>query len=269
MIGRKQLPQKYREWNERWGAPFGRSFNADLSISERIASDNPAGFGPFAFQWSSATRSFEYPWAYFSALPGPGRRIIDVGGGLAGLQFVLAMDGCEVTNIDPSAKEGEETWLPFPGHNWPCTPDNHQRLNEIFGTKVQLVPEKVQDADLPANSFDAAICLSVIEHVPQEEARRMVEGMARLLRPGGRILLTTDLFLDVKPFGVLDKNVWGTNIDICKLVEGQGLEIAMGDRRELLGFPEFDFDRVVSLLPELLVAYYPCVPESIVLRKPE
>lgn len=268
MIGRKRLPDEWTRWNERWGAPFGRSFDTDLSIAEKIASPDPEKFGPFGFQWSSLTRVFEYPWAYFTARPRKDLAVLDVGGGLSGLQYVFAMDGCDVTNVDPSAKEGEETWLPFPGHNWPCTPANHQRLNEIFGTKVRLVAETVQDADLPEGTFDVAVCLSTIEHVPQEEAEAMVAGMARLLKPGGRVLLTTDLFLDVKPFGVLDKNAWGTNIDMRGLLAHAGLELEEGDTRELLGFPEFDIDRVVELLPELLLGHYPCVPESVVLRKP-
>ena len=89
-----------------------------------------------------------------------------------------------------------------------------------------------------------------------------------MLRPGGRAVLTVDLFLDLKPFGVLDRNNWGINHNVAELVKNSGLTMIHGDPRELLGFPEFDYDRVVSLIPELHVGnFYPTVPQTLVLEK--
>ncbi len=267
MIGRRQLPPEYEKWNERWGAPYGRDSAKGVSMKERIGDAEPQRFGPFAYQMNTDTRIFEYPWAYFSCEAKPGMRILEVGGGLSGMQYVLAMEGCEVVNVDPSAKQSQQGWQRVPVSNWWLTPANHRRLNEIFGTDVRLVAEPVQSSGLEPGFFDRALCLSVIEHVDQAEAVDMLNGIAGLLAPGGLCVMTVDLFLDVKPFGVLDKNFWGTNIDVWKLVSGTDLELAYGDPRELFGFPEFDYDRTVSLIPEFLLGIYPALSQSLILRK--
>lgn len=269
MIGRRALPEEYRKWNAYWGAPYGREPAQELEVIDRIKSIEQVdalAFGPFAFQLTSDTRVFEYPWAYHTMEPRPGLRVLDIGAGLSGLQFVLAMEGCEVTNVDPSAKSGE--WGSLSAAMWGLTPANHQRLNKAFGVDVRLIAETVQDADLPAGSFDRALCLSVLEHVDQDEARAILERVAELLAPGGLCLLTVDLFFDVRPFGVLPANSYGGNIDLYRAVSGLGLDLVQGDPRELLGFPEFDRDRVVELVPDLFISpRYPCASQTLVLRK--
>lgn len=268
MIGLKSLPQEYLDWNERWGAPYGRAEARELSIRQRFVSDDPGAFGPFAFQVCNHTRVFEYPWAYFTAEMKPGMRVLDVGGGLGGLQYVLAQEDLDVVNVDPEAKVTERTWSGFPSAAVPLNPENHAQLNKVFGTSVTLVPEKVQEAGLEAASFDRAFCLSVIEHVSQDEAKAMVRSVRDLLKPGGLLLLTIDLFLDVKPFGVLDTNVWGTNIDVRALVDASGMELVGGDPAELHGFPEFDLDKVVARMPEYFMGYFSALSQALVLRKP-
>ncbi|MGW0520086.1 class I SAM-dependent methyltransferase [Crossiella sp. NPDC003009] len=266
MIGRKLLPEHHQDWNKRWHAPFGDA-PGSMSVTQRLAAADRAEFGPFAFQWNSVSRVLEYPWAYHAAALEPGMRVLEVGGGLSGLQYVLAMEGCAVTNVDPSAKAAGDDWgmMPFPGYAWTLTPGNHELLNRTFGTDVRLVADRIQDADLPKGGFDRVLCLSVLEHLDPDEGRSMVRRIAELLAPGGRCLLTIDLFLDVRPFGVLDRNVWGANVDVRRLV--RGLELVEGDPRELFGFPEFDQERVVDLLPELFRGNYPALSQTLVLRK--
>lgn len=183
----------------------------------------------------------------------------------SGLQFVLAQEGCEVVNIDPSAKENPGGWRR--ATSWWLTTDNHKEVNKVFGTDVQLVPRKVQDSGLAPGSFDRVLCLSVLEHIDPLEAHAMLESMADLLVPGGLCMLTIDLFLDLKPFGILDRNYWGTNIDLYRLLQGQHLERVTGDPHELFGFPEFDYEGFVSHVGEYLIGVYPCVTQALVLRK--
>ena len=265
MLGRRKLPQAYRAWNLKWGAPFGRPSAHGLSLRQRLESKSAASFGPFAFQPSNLTRAFEYPWSFFAGHIRPGMRVLDVGGGLFGMQFVLALSGCSVTNVDPSAKTGSSG--PFSG--WGLSPKTHRRMNRIFGTDVRLVADSVENARLPAASFDRVYCLSVLEHLPFRDARRAIAAIERLLAPEGLLLLTVDLFLDVVPFGVMRRNVWGWNHDVYRLLRGSKLALASGARSELLGFPEFDFDRVVRLVPRLLIGHYPCVSQAMALRRPE
>jgi 2-polyprenyl-3-methyl-5-hydroxy-6-metoxy-1,4-benzoquinol methylase len=276
VIGRKELPAQFAAWNEKWGAPFGYLGNRDFrdgrepTGSIRLAGRDPGSpdVGPFGFQPNSSTRIYEYPWAFFTACLQPGMRVLDIGGGISGFQFVLARQGCAVTNVDPTARADYNSWSE-PGFV-SLTAEQHAVVNQVMDTDVRLVADRIQDADLEPGSFDRVFCLSVLEHVEPDEARAMLASVAGLLRPGGQALLTVDLFLDLRPFGVLTRNRWGINADVGALISRSGLALAYGDRRELLGTSEFDRDRVVGLLPELLIAAsYPVLTQTLVLEKAE
>ncbi|MGW2425624.1 class I SAM-dependent methyltransferase [Streptomyces sp. NPDC001709] len=276
MLARKNLPPEFTAWNKKWGAPYGhRSVRLveegkrpEQRPNQALADPTNPDYGPFAFQYASGTRDHEYPWMFLNARLEPGMRVLDVGSGLSGLQFVAALNGCEVVNVDPSARDDYNEWTD-PGY-LPLNPELHQMLNTAFGTDVRLVAERLQDADLEPESFDRVMCLSVLEHLDRAEAQQVITAAARLLRPGGLMLLTVDLFLDLQPFGIMERNVWGINQDVGGLVADSGLTLDSGDPRELLGFPEFDLDHVVATLPDLLIApLYPVMTQSLSLRKPQ
>jgi SAM-dependent methyltransferase len=264
VIGRRALPDEFADFNVRWGVPYGLPAATGVGLGRRHISPRPE-FGPFAFQSHSGTRVFEYPWVFFAAQTAPGCRVLDVGGCVGGMQFVFALEGCRVVNVDPF-EEHSGGWPTTP---WPVGQDLHDRLNETFGTDVELVPKRLQDAGLAEDSFDRVVCVSVIEHLDQTDAEDLAAFAGQLLVPGGLLVTTVDLFLDVKPFGVLSRNGFGTNLDVAAIVAASGLELVVGERRELFGFPEFDQDRLVAQLDELLVSpTYPVVSQALVLRRP-
>ena len=45
----------------------------------------------------------------------------------------------------------------------------------------------------PAEQFDVVTCVSVLEHLPETARLRGLSEMARVLRPGGRLIVTYDL----------------------------------------------------------------------------
>jgi len=47
--------------------------------------------------------------------------------------------------------------------------------------------DDIEDLDFPDNSFDAAVCWSVLEHVPHPETA--VSELTRVLRPGGEVFV--------------------------------------------------------------------------------
>jgi 2-polyprenyl-3-methyl-5-hydroxy-6-metoxy-1,4-benzoquinol methylase len=95
---------------------------------------------------------------YLDALP-PGTQVLDAGCGEGILvddyAGRLAIEGVDLHYSSPRVRAGSLTALPFP----------------------------------PA-SFDRALCLDVLEHVPPAEQRAALGELARVLRPGGELLLS-------------------------------------------------------------------------------
>lgn len=268
MIGRSELPPEYRAWNKRWGAPFGYHVDRGLEHKHRLADDDPARYGPFGFFQTSLTRVYEYPWAFHVADVQPGMRVIDVGGWLSGFQIVLADAGCHVTNVDPSDPQ-DTRWTTSHLPNQPKTAhEQHSKYISLFDADVTLVEKTLQEAELEAGTYDRIFAISVLEHVSQQEAGSVLDAMRVLLAPGGRAVLSIDLFFDIPPFGPFDRNYWGTNLDVCQLVKESGLEMVYGDPAELHGFPEFDPDKIVRNIGDYnLSLLYPVVSQLLVLEK--
>ena len=57
--------------------------------------------------------------------------------------------------------------------------------------RISVVEADLLQADLPAESFDIITCISVIEHFAGNSDSAAMKACARLLRPGGKLILTT------------------------------------------------------------------------------
>lgn len=260
MIGRRELPEHFQRWNRRWGAPYGKRARHVLR-RQGLRSRLPRAVGPFGFQPdNSITRRFEYPWAFHAARLRPGMTAVEIGGSLAGLQFVLAREGMKVVNVDP----GERAAV-----GWPVTQASINRLNRAFGTDVELRSCFLEEAGLESASVDLVYSISTIEHIPVELLPSLLGEVRRILAPGGRCVLTVDLFLDLEPFSHRTRNITGANVDVRWLVEQSGLRLEQGDRAELYGFPEFDPKRIMgNLFSYQYGTYYPSLAQALVLVKP-
>jgi SAM-dependent methyltransferase len=58
---------------------------------------------------------------------------------------------------------------------------------------LRLEVQDATDLSYPDASFDACLCVSVVEHIPGEGDERAMAEMWRVLRPGGVLHLTTDV----------------------------------------------------------------------------
>lgn len=261
MLLRRGLPREHAEWNRRWGAPFGRPIRERIPERHWIRPGIARLVGPFAFQPNNVTREYEFPWAFFATQPRPGLRVLELGGSNAGLQFALARSGCAVTNVDP----GERAH----GRGWPVTPEFHARLNRRFGTAVELRACFLEEADLPPESFDRALSVSTLEHIPEREIPGIAALLHRALTPGGLLILTVDLFLGLAPFSEPARNEWGTNISLRALIEASGLELVHGRREELCGHAELDPRAILAMAErgELLVGTAQSAVQTLILRR--
>jgi hypothetical protein len=216
--------------------------------------------GLFAWQTDSTTQVFEYPWAHEQiSARGKALTIVEIGGGLSGLQFVLVREGHDITNVDPG--------LTAKGKGWEVNPDNHQRLGKALRATFKLIPAPLEAAGVEEQSVDVALCISALEHFAPEEVCGLTSAIPRILKPSGVLILTVDLFLDLFPFCERASNRYGVNLSIKKFLDTSGLELEVGVRSELFGFEEFDAKNVLSNLSNLLLGTgYPCLCQCVVAR---
>jgi hypothetical protein len=285
MLARREAPSEYLEWNYDWGAPWGYRALANPVGSGRVekvveyVERLPARVrvpalrsermnrirGPFAFQPNTSTRSYEYPWAFYQVAGLGPSRIMEIGGALSGFQFVLAKSGHEVHNVDPffdygTGKTGQYEVDPIA---------EHSVLNRSFGTNVTLHRSTLPEANL-TGQFSAVLCISTIEHLSEQDIASTLTAAKELLVPGGLLVLTIDLFLNLEPFCDRKTNQWGGNASIAWIEQLVGLEMVVGDRSELYGYPEFLASRILSRLDEFAISsQYPQMAQLVTFRAPE
>ena len=263
MIAPRWLDKEYLDWNERRRAPSGRNFWKTY-IPKRYWLNPLLGkmVGSFAFQPNNSNRTFEYPWAYYHSDIKGDMKIVDIGGGFSGFPFALSAMGSKVINVDPFISYG-------PCDHYQEDPNKVIRmLNRICGTDVELKRQTLESAGFEDNSIDRIVCISVIEHLSDEDIKETVSEARRILKPGGLFILTVDLFLDCVPFTKKRSNEHGHNISIKQLVDNSGLQLIHGVKEELNGYSEFDPERIVSNLSRYLLSReVPLLTQAFVLKK--
>jgi SAM-dependent methyltransferase len=104
-----------------------------------------------------------------SLLPEGGSRVLEVGVGSGILVPTLTRRYAEYTGTDLEVVPGLER-LVFPG----CRASFRRS-------------DLLRDGDLPADSFDAIVCFSVLEHIADSD--HAARSLARALVPGGRLVI--------------------------------------------------------------------------------
>jgi SAM-dependent methyltransferase len=102
----------------------------------------------------------------------PGRAVLNAGCGAGSLTLKLLDSGYQVTSVDASEE--------FVGHL-------RRRLAER-GLSAPVVVGDLEDLDLPERAFDGVACGEVLEHL--DDDRRPLAELARVMRPGGAIVIT-------------------------------------------------------------------------------
>ena len=261
MLAPAAIPPLFMQWNFQNGAPFGmhrreRRYLQRLLLPHIIERRR----GPFQYQFNNTSRTFEYPWSFFSGGIRPGLDVLEIGGGLSGFQFALSRARCRVTNVDPGMELGPIKWA--------VDGPSMRRLNKLYATDVVLRNTVIEDADLPGNAFDVVFSISVLEHLGEKAIHSAMREAYRVLRPGGKFVMTVDLFLNVNPFSRMRANQYGTNIDLRAAIGAAPFVLETGDRSQLHGFTEFDHLCIQARLEQFLIGSYPTLTQCVVLRKP-
>ncbi len=120
--------------------------------------------------WS---RFYEYIWC--KRLIKPGETVLDAGSGPNyPFQYELAEQGCTVFSVD-------------------INPD---LLNSKPHPNIDHIVASIDALPIPDGSIDTAYCISVLEHLPYDTVKRVLREFRRVLKLGGRLILTLDITMD-------------------------------------------------------------------------
>jgi len=113
--------------------------------------------------------------------PQAGARVLDVGCGSGVIAHHLAARAAHVDAVDANPSAIAYARAAYANANL------HYHLGYVDALAF------------PDESFDQAYCLEVIEHIYEPQVRSLLSRLARLLRPGGTLLLTTPNYHSLWP----------------------------------------------------------------------
>lgn len=130
-----------------------------------------------------ASRLWEYPFCILSADLAPGMKVADIGCGMTGFTLYLKdVAGCDVTGIDPDIFEEGNKYF------------THGVSREFINrTGLTILKGDFDYIPIETDSQDRVFCVSVMEHVEPHVRRRGIQEIARILKPGGRAIITVDM----------------------------------------------------------------------------
>jgi len=152
-----------------------------------------------------AARLWEYPFAILVGDLEPGMKVADIGCGMTAFTIYLKdRAACEVVGVDPDVFESGTKYYA------------HGVSQEfIERTGLNIIQGDFDKIPLPNDSQDRVFCISVMEHVPPDVRRRGMQEIARILKPGGRAILTVDvsmLFELNRPLGL----IWDSGLTLVE-----------------------------------------------------
>lgn len=154
--------QAKRQWRDRWG--FDRWAN---SYDQELGSGG-SGYLPHQNYWEVLRQVAE--------LVPPTAEVLDIGIGTGNLSQLLIAKGARVVGVDQSREMLLRARQKLPG--------------------TQLLEGNFLALPVPDRSVDAVVTTYALHHLPEPDKRLAIAEMVRVLRPGGRIIIGDNMFLD-------------------------------------------------------------------------
>ncbi|NPV92171.1 MAG: class I SAM-dependent methyltransferase [Firmicutes bacterium] len=139
----------------------------------RISDEHSRNIEGFEIPPEWWSRPYEYTWAKSQIKPG--ETVVDAGCGMNHpFVYILARysDKVYAVDIDVRVKSLPET------------------------ANVEYVHADLLNTGLPDESIETVYCISVIEHLGKDHTREAMKEFYRILKPGGRAVITLDITLD-------------------------------------------------------------------------
>lgn len=151
------------------GCPLVRQPDSGLFILERF---------PEPLHWS---RQAEFPWVLKNAEIESHHRVLEIGPSWTSLQYAMAKRCGQLHTIELEADKMKEAAKVF----------------AKLGLLDKVVQQQGNALNLPFAdaTFDRVVCVSVLEHIDGDRMKCLEEA-ARVVKPGGRLLLTLDVVVD-------------------------------------------------------------------------
>lgn len=118
----------------------------------------------------------------------PGNFILDIGCGRGEILLKSILEGATSVGFDYSRAAVTITRNLIRKH-----------LPEDIESRILLICCSAMNMPFPSESFDRAFCLDVVEHLNEKELSQCLKETFRILRPGGKLVITTS------------PNIWATD----------------------------------------------------------
>lgn len=145
--------------------------------------------------WS---REWEYPWAIINSdcESNENLNILDCGcGGSPLAPYIADVYNCKVTGIDLNYGDKIDSSIDINNCEGIKLADlkNFYVNPTLVSNNFKAYKGSMSDMPFDTDTFDRIFCISVIEHIPDEDTgRKCVEEMVRVLKHGGKLLITMD-----------------------------------------------------------------------------
>jgi SAM-dependent methyltransferase len=155
-----------------------------------------------------AARLWEYPFAIQAGELARGMQVADLGCGMTAFTLYLRDHaGCNVVGVDPDVFA---SGLKYRGHGV-----SQEFLNR---TGLTVIQGDLTAIPLASDSQDCIFCISVMEHVPDEVKFKGMQEIARVLKPGGRAVITVDISMHFFLNRPLDL-VWYSGLNLLSPID--------------------------------------------------
>jgi len=127
-------------------------------------------------EYTTYSRIWEYPWLWFHLQDLPrNARVLDIGSERSPFPWYLASQGFDVIVSDVT------------GDHW----DTWEKASQRVEVRPRLRVLDSQNLGLATGSVDVYESISILEHIPNKQSA--LEEAARVLKPGGLLLITFDI----------------------------------------------------------------------------